>query len=280
MILNNQTYSSGSLVRYAQPETKTNDSRHQLAMVWTPLLLCLLLGWALSAMDVPSHWVNHQGNNQAIKVSLDAFRPPEKPSPIVEPMAEPIPELIPVLDAETILQAPDEKPRLEEPKSAPVVQPNVAQEPAATAPARRIYGVRKIYAQGLGSSSEASGGLVTKRGNTLNGRRDTLTATEADLQGELAALSSVDQAPQPVHRVKPEYSEAMLSAQVRGEVTAYLLVDVDGSVQDVKITEDIGHDSRQVAARALRQFRFKPASRQGQPVAVWILHRIRFEFQQ
>ena len=269
---------SVNLARYGQPETKLHEPRFQLALAWVPLLVVLLLGWGLSTIKVPLLRVNEDGNHQPVLVSLDTFRLPEKPAPVVEP----VPEIIPVLDAETILQAPVESPRQETPKATPVVQPNVVREPKpdTASTTRNIYGVRKIYAQGLGASSGTSNGLVTKRGNTLNGRRDSLTATEADLQGELAALSTVDQAPEPEHRVKPEYSEAMLAAQVRGEVTAYLLVDVDGSVRDVKITEDIGYNSRQVAEKALTQFRFKPARRQGKTVAVWILHRIRFEFQQ
>ncbi len=48
----------------------------------------------------------------------------------------------------------------------------------------------------------------------------------------------------------------------------------------LKLTEDIGLDSKQVAAKALGGFRFKPALKNGSPVAVWILHRIRFEFQE
>ena len=130
-----------------------------------------------------------------------------------------------------------------------------------------------------GCSTVRTAGLVTQRGNTLGGVRDTLTATAADLQGELAASSSVDQAPEPLHRAKPAYSPAMRKARAQGTVTAYLLVDVDGAVRDVRVTDDIGWDSREVATAALRQFRFRPAQRDGQPVAVWIRHHIRFEFQ-
>ncbi len=84
----------------------------------------------------------------------------------------------------------------------------------------------------------------------------------------------------PEHRVKPRYSEALIAARAGGTVSARVLVDRDGRVAAVRITEDIGHDSAAVAEEALRQFRFRPALRHGQPVAVWIIHRIRFEFQE
>ena len=44
-------------------------------------------------------------------------------------------------------------------------------------------------------------GIVVKRGNTLDGVADTLTATEADLARPLVALSTVEEPPAPVHRV-------------------------------------------------------------------------------
>jgi protein TonB len=190
---------------------------------------------------------------------------------------EPEPEPAPRLEPETVLAAPVDRP-------APTPRRVAAPAPTPTAapdqPVRRVYGVRKVYARGLGAGSAGGAGLVVKKGNTVDGRADTLTATEADLQGELAALSTVDRAPGPLHRVKPRYSEALVAARASGTVTAYLLVDVDGSVVDVNVTEDIGYDSREVAEAAFRQFRFSPALKGGEPVAVWILHRIRFEFQE
>ena len=52
------------------------------------------------------------------------------------------------------------------------------------------------------------------------------------------------------------------------------------SAGQVVIVEDIGLDSGEVAAVALRQFRFRPALRGGQAVPVWIVYKIRFEFQE
>ena len=43
-----------------------------------------------------------------------------------------------------------------------------------------VYGVRKVFARGLGSGPGESPGLVVKQGNSVDGRADTLTATAAD----------------------------------------------------------------------------------------------------
>ncbi len=162
-----------------------------------------------------------------------------------------------------------------------VDQPADVQPAPVAAPPRRVYGVRQVLARGLGDGGRAPRmGIVVKRGNTLDGVADTLTATAADLAGPLVPLSTVEQAPEPVHRVLPEYSPALIAARASGTVTARLLIDVDGRVAAVEVLEDIGHDSRDLAVAAFRQFRFRPALRGGEPVAVWIVHRIRFEFQE
>ncbi len=161
-----------------------------------------------------------------------------------------------------------------------VDSPATEGDPAAQTPARRVYGVRKVFARGLGAGSGGDGSLVVKRGNTLDGRADTLTATAADLNGPVAPLSTVEVPPTPVRQVKPRYSQALIDHRVSGVVSARLLVDADGQVREVEITEDIGFDSREIATNAFRQFRFRPALRGDRPVAVWILFKIRFEFQE
>ncbi len=249
------------------------------ARIWAGVgpAVVLAVGVVLLMVDIPLVSSPVAGPHSGVRIRLQQIlkTPPPKPDPIESV----IPKEIPVLTPKTILSAPEEKPAqtLEDPPAPTPSKPD--QVPAAAAP-RRIYGVRKIYSRGIGKGSATAQGLVTKLGNTLDGRADTLTATKADLQGSLAALSTVDSAPEPRKRVKPTYSAAMLEARAQGTVTAHLLIDATGAVSQVKIIEDIGLDSKQVAIEALRGFQFKPAYKNGNPVAVWILHRIRFEYQE
>lgn len=172
--------------------------------------------------------------------------------------------------------------RVAEPAAEPPVPADAPVAAPADAPApRRVYGVRQVFAKGIAEGGGAPRmGIVVKRGNTLDGVADTLTATAADLGAAPVSLSTVDEAPRPLHRVAPVYSEALLAARASGTVTARLLIDAEGGVADVVVVEDIGYDSRDLAVAAFRQFRFSPARRGGQAVAVWIVHRIRFEFQE
>jgi TonB family protein len=179
------------------------------------------------------------------------------------------------------------RPRREAPvlaaEPAPSARPGDAQAAAAAAagPARRVYGVRQVYAQGLGAEAGA-GALLTKRGNTLSGAPDSLVAREADLLAGGEGGSGLPGASKPVlvHQVEPRYSPAMLAARVSGVVRLRLLVGAGGAVERVEVLEDIGYDSAALATAACRQFRFEPARRGEVAVADWIRLSIRFEFKE
>ncbi|MCP4571330.1 MAG: hypothetical protein GY838_03190 [bacterium] len=260
------------LNRFAEPSPR-EASRGILHPLLTAATVCVAVGLALTLAEVPPLMETPGGTAHRVTVEFDAVELP-RPQPELESAPPPEP---PRLDPATVLAQTVDRPAPE--AVVAKVAPTQPASPADPEP-RRVYGVRKVYARGLGAAGAGAGRLVVKRGNTVDGRPDSLTATAADLRGELAALSAVERAPEPLHRVKPVYSEALAKARARGVVSAYLLVDVDGAVRDVNITEDIGYDSREVASAAFRRFRFRPAVRGGEPVAVWILHRIRFEFQE
>ncbi len=162
--------------------------------------------------------------------------------------------------------------------TAPVEAPGAAPT-AEQAPPRRVYGVRQVYAQGLGAGA---GALLTKRGNTLTGPPDSLSATAADLAGSGGggAEAPVTSKPVLVHQVQPRYSAAMLAARVSGVVRLRLLVGASGAVETVEVLQDIGYDSAELASAACREFRFEPARQGGLPVPDSIRLSIRFEFQE
>jgi len=279
------TAASCRLAIYARPAVRDDRGRVLGRCLAVSLLACVALGLALwrvapPAMLPPAQRVAHRITFQA-PVVPPAIPAPE-PEPTLSPEPEPTPEpepAAPEITPETVLAQPVDQPAVAAAAERPAATRPVS-ETAPAAPARRVYGVRRVLARGLGGGDAAAGGLVSKRGNTLDGVADTLAATAADLQGELAALSTVEQAPEPIHQVKPRYSEALIAARAGGLVTARLLVDTDGTVAAVRIVEDIGHDSAALATGAFEQFRFRPARRHGEPVAVWIVFRMRFEFQE
>ncbi|MBI2816586.1 MAG: TonB family protein [Acidobacteria bacterium] len=75
-------------------------------------------------------------------------------------------------------------------------------------------------------------------------------------------------APQLVSKIDPEYSEQARKAKYQGVVVLNLVVKSDGSVRDVKVVQSLGLGLDEKAVEAVRQWRFRPGLRNGQPVDV------------
>ncbi len=142
---------------------------------------------------------------------------------------------------------------------------------------RRVYGVKKIYSKGIGSGGSAADAVVGKYGNTLKKDVDTVTATEEQLKGELASVTTVTSAPRVKKKPRISYTEQMREHKVEGVIKARVLVDIDGTVKKISLLNDLGHGSAQQAVSVCRQMEFVPAKRGNEPVATWIIIPIRFE---
>jgi outer membrane biosynthesis protein TonB len=147
---------------------------------------------------------------------------------------------------------------------------------ATTQTARPVYGLRRVFSTGFGSGGSASDAVIGKKGNTLNKDIDTLTPTPQDMKGQLVSITTVSTAPRLKHDVKPEYTKEMIAAKIEGVIKAELLVDIDGKVKEVKILNDLGFGTREMARNAFLQWEFEPAMRDNKPVATWITYSIRF----
>jgi outer membrane biosynthesis protein TonB len=148
-------------------------------------------------------------------------------------------------------------------------------------PVRRVYGLRKVYSTGIGADGAASDAVVGKLGNTLNTELDTITATEKDLKGKIAPVTTVHSMPRFKVQVKPEYSKTMIENGVEGVIKATLLIDADGRVKKVSVLNDLGYGSKQKVYEACWKLEFEPAKlRDGTPVAVWFNVQFRFELTQ
>ena len=84
--------------------------------------------------------------------------------------------------------------------------------------------------------------------------------------------------PVPLREVKPQYTAEAMRAKVQGTVWLQCVVMPDGSVGDVKITKSLdsvfGLDGE--AIKAARQWRFRPGTRQGEPVPVLVTIELTF----
>jgi protein TonB len=85
-------------------------------------------------------------------------------------------------------------------------------------------------------------------------------------------------APVPVRQVRPQYTSAAMSARLAGSVIVECIVLPDGSVGDARVTRSLdarlGLDGE--AMKAARQWRFRPGTFNGQPVAVRVTIELSF----
>jgi protein TonB len=80
-----------------------------------------------------------------------------------------------------------------------------------------------------------------------------------------------------LHQVEPEFSEEARKAKFSGNVLVYLFVDPDGKPSHVRVVRPVGMGLDEKAVEAVRQYRFKPAMKDGKPVQVDLYVEVNFQ---
>jgi periplasmic protein TonB len=83
-------------------------------------------------------------------------------------------------------------------------------------------------------------------------------------------------APRPIFALDPEYSEEALIAKYEGVVVLAVIVGPDGRTRDIRLMRSLGMGLDEKAMEAVRSWRFEPARRNGQPVAVMVSIEVNF----
>jgi periplasmic protein TonB len=74
--------------------------------------------------------------------------------------------------------------------------------------------------------------------------------------------------PTVVSDIKPSYTADAMQARVQGSVHLECVVKVDGTVSDVKVVKPLSHGLDEASVDALKQWRFKPGTKDGEAVPV------------
>jgi len=83
-------------------------------------------------------------------------------------------------------------------------------------------------------------------------------------------------APRAIFTPDPEYSEEARKAKYQGVVVLWLIVDQNGRPANIKIARSLGLGLDEKAIEAVRRWKFEPAKKEGQPVAVQINVEVNF----
>src|SRR5882762_4197276 len=101
----------------------------------------------------------------------------------------------------------------------------------------------------------------------------------AGLMGNAVAFAQAQETkpPKPIHRVDPTYPDSAIGKGIEGTVLVSLTIPPDGIPKDVKIAKGFQPDFDQAAIDAVRQWRFRPASKGGKPLEVSVTLEVVFK---
>jgi len=83
-------------------------------------------------------------------------------------------------------------------------------------------------------------------------------------------------APRAVYTPDPEYSEEARKAKYQGTCVLWLIVSPDGRPRDIRVARTLGMGLDEKAIEAVRNWKFEPAMKDGQPVSVQINVEVNF----
>lgn len=83
-------------------------------------------------------------------------------------------------------------------------------------------------------------------------------------------------APEAISKVDPAYPQDLMHDRVEGVVVLYAIIRSDGSVDGVRILEGVDQRLDENARKALQQWRFRPGTKNGQPVDIEAVVRVPF----
>ena len=126
---------------------------------------------------------------------------------------------------------------------------------------RRVFGGRKSYSLTLNmpNLNSAGGSWVIRFAELQTGKEN----------GDLIA-------PEAVQKVDPSYPLELIRHNVQGTVTLYAVIHSDGSVGDVRVLQGVDDRLDEYARAALSRWRFSPAMKNGNAVALEAVVRIPF----
>jgi len=109
----------------------------------------------------------------------------------------------------------------------------------------------------------------------LRGPRPTPSAGPSGIPAIELSFSAIDELPEATKRVAPIYPIEARTENVSGVVFAQALVGKDGAIRDVFVVSGPAA-LRDAALDAIWQWRFKPAVKDHQPIAVWVIVPVKF----
>jgi periplasmic protein TonB len=208
--------------------------------------------------------------------------PPAPPKPDRRPVTPPKPVYKPLPRPEPSVARPD--PPVSQPEPAaqperqPVATPKAEPEPSATA-GRGPLAPIDAPAASAAVDSLPPDSTPAAPSTPVGPARPASSSVAALPPGDTPPNSGITQsaAPRGGYQVKPSYPSSARRAGMQGTTLLGVFVGSDGRVGDVVVRESAGHPDLDAAAvDAVKRWRFEPARRGTEPVAMWVLLPVQF----
>jgi TonB family protein len=197
------------------------------------------------------------GGGDRDKLEASAGRLPKKSLTQITPPAAVIRNQDPKLAVEPTVVMPN----------IPVKEPNIA---ALGDPKGVIGPPSNGTGSGGGIGSGSGGGVGSGRGPGVG------PGWGGGIGGGAYRVGGGVSAPRTLYAPDPEYSEEARKAKYQGTVILWVVVGPDGRVHDMKVVRPLGLGLDEKALEAVKQWKFEPARKDGQPVAVQINVEVNF----
>jgi protein TonB len=83
--------------------------------------------------------------------------------------------------------------------------------------------------------------------------------------------------PRAIYQPDPEYSKKARKKKLQGTCLLSIVVGADGKPHDIRVTRPLGPGLDEEAIKAVQQWKFEPARKDGQPVAVEVVVEVNFK---
>jgi protein TonB len=133
--------------------------------------------------------------------------------------------------------------------------------PEAEAPKEQTIASQEEISQMIGSGSTGGDSVVI--------------APPSDELPAFGEFVNVEELPEPITKVQPDYPEIARASGTEGQVVVQALVGKDGKVKDTRVVKSVPVLD-EAAVNAVKQWVFKPALMNNKPVAVWVAVPLRF----
>jgi len=234
---------------------------------WISTLLSMVLHTlALGGLVIAGYL--YEEKNRVIETRIEAFLVAGDPAPPPPPPPPP---------AATSSTPTPVKPKVEVPETPKdsFVSPTEIEELPDVEIDETAVGVEGGIPGGVegGVVGGVIGGVVGgASGGTLGGKLGGVIGGT----GNAVRVGGSVKAPVPIHRVEPGYTESARRARIEGVVILEAIIDKDGAVHDVRILKPLPEGLDEEAIAAVRQWKFRPGTKDGQPVPVIFTLTIKF----